>query len=409
MSVTLTGGPFTNAHGDAVASGKLRLKLNKEARRSTGQVCPTIAVDIPLDANGSIASSTTVYGNDELTPSDTFYYATVLDSNGAQVYGTVLWTLTGGGTIDVGTITPSTGVAGAGNPVQSSFDKIFFDRSNQDVVLQRASANVLELGTGDSFNPQSDQQTLGSSVKRWITSLFNAVFYGSSSGSTTVQASATASGTLTLPAATDTLVGKNTTDTLTNKTLTAPVIASISNSGTVTLPTGTRTLVARDTTDTLTNKTLNGASSGNAVNLLNIQGTLAPVVGNAADQNFYSYTLPANILGSGKALRVRAQWRHSTGSASVAYKFKFGSTLITIGSDSSTNQTNSEIIIYNKTTTTQLVVLGPAVDFTTIIGAPASDNTFAEDTTTSKTVAVTFNVANTDQVTPIFFMVELMQ
>lgn len=46
------------------------------------------------------------------------------------------------------------------------------------------------------------------------------------------------------------------TQTLTNKTLTTPVISTISNSGTITLPTGTRTLVARDTTDTLTNKTL---------------------------------------------------------------------------------------------------------------------------------------------------------
>ena len=62
--------------------------------------------------------------------------------------------------------------------------------------------------------------------------------------------------TLTMPAATDTLVGKATTDTLTNKTLTAPVISSISNSGTVTIPSGTDTLVGRATTDTLTNKTL---------------------------------------------------------------------------------------------------------------------------------------------------------
>ena len=44
--------------------------------------------------------------------------------------------------------------------------------------------------------------------------------------------------------------------TLTNKTLTAPVISTISNTGTLTLPSSTDTLVGRATTDTLTNKTL---------------------------------------------------------------------------------------------------------------------------------------------------------
>jgi hypothetical protein len=46
------------------------------------------------------------------------------------------------------------------------------------------------------------------------------------------------------------------TQTLTNKTLTSPVISTISNTGTLTLPTSTDTLVGRATTDTLTNKTL---------------------------------------------------------------------------------------------------------------------------------------------------------
>jgi len=50
---------------------------------------------------------------------------------------------------------------------------------------------------------------------------------GSTSGTTTLQATAVAgTTTITLPAATDTLVGKATTDTLTNKTLTAPTLAS---------------------------------------------------------------------------------------------------------------------------------------------------------------------------------------
>jgi hypothetical protein len=63
-------------------------------------------------------------------------------------------------------------------------------------------------------------------------------------------------GTLSLPSSSDTLIGKYTTDTLTNKTLTTPTIASIVNTGLLSLPAGPDTLVGRNTTDTLTNKTL---------------------------------------------------------------------------------------------------------------------------------------------------------
>jgi hypothetical protein len=57
------------------------------------------------------------------------------------------------------------------------------------------------------------------------------------------------------------VVGTTATQTLTNKTLTSPVIGSIVNTGTLTLPTSTDTLVGRATTDTLTNKTISGASN----------------------------------------------------------------------------------------------------------------------------------------------------
>jgi len=60
------------------------------------------------------------------------------------------------------------------------------------------------------------------------------------------------------------------TQTLTNKTLTTPVISSISNTGTLTLPTSTDTLVGKATTDVFTNKTFDTAGTGN---VFKINGT----------------------------------------------------------------------------------------------------------------------------------------
>jgi hypothetical protein len=63
-------------------------------------------------------------------------------------------------------------------------------------------------------------------------------------------------------ASADTVVTAGGTQTLTNKTLTTPVISSISNSGTVTIPTGTDTLVNLTGTQTLTNKSFLSPQTG---------------------------------------------------------------------------------------------------------------------------------------------------
>jgi len=83
--------------------------------------------------------------------------------------------------------------------------------------------------------------------------------------------------TATYPA-TGVVVTRDAQETLTNKTLTAPVVSSLVNTGTLTLPTTTDTLVGRSTTDTLTNKTLaaatiNGASSIGGSTTINTTGT----------------------------------------------------------------------------------------------------------------------------------------
>ena len=78
-----------------------------------------------------------------------------------------------------------------------------------------------------------------------------------------------------------TVVGTSDSQTLTNKTLTTPVIATISNTGTLTLPTSTDTLVGRATTDTLTNKSISGATNTiSALPISSINATGTPSASN---------------------------------------------------------------------------------------------------------------------------------
>jgi hypothetical protein len=77
----------------------------------------------------------------------------------------------------------------------------------------------------------------------------NALTIGTGLSGTSFNGSAAV--TIAIDSTVATLTG---TQTLTNKTLTAPVISTISNTGTLTLPTSTDTIVGRATTDTLTNK-----------------------------------------------------------------------------------------------------------------------------------------------------------
>jgi hypothetical protein len=88
------------------------------------------------------------------------------------------------------------------------------------------------------------------------------ISFNGTSGSTTLKASATASGTLTLPAATDTLTGKATTDTLTNKTIAA-------GSNTITGLTNTNLSGSAGISNAnLANSTISGVSLGLNLNTL---------------------------------------------------------------------------------------------------------------------------------------------
>jgi hypothetical protein len=116
------------------------------------------------------------------------------------------------------------------------------DTVNEEIVfVTQVSGDTLTISRGQAGTGNAGvsglSHTAGASVKHVLTSsdliffrnnaspVASFAFSGSTSGTTTVQATAVAgTTTLTLPAATDTLVGKATTDILTNKTLTSPTI-----------------------------------------------------------------------------------------------------------------------------------------------------------------------------------------
>ena len=143
-----------------------------------------------------------------------------------------------------------------------------------------------------------------------VTPITSLGFGGSTSGTTTVQATAVAgTNTLTLPATTsDTLVGKATTDTLTNKTLTSPTINSAKINLALNAQTGTTyTLVASDSSKLVT-----------ASNAAAIVVTIPPAIFTAGEQiNIQQIGAGQVTFAAGVGVTIT-----STGATSAAPKLR---------------------------------------------------------------------------------------
>jgi hypothetical protein len=145
------------------------------------------------------------------------------------------------------------------------------------------------------------------------------------------------------------------------------------------------------------------ASGGSTV--LNAQGDAGAITGTSSAATVYTYTLPGGTVANLKALRVTVGWSHSTGTANVSYNLTLNG--VTSGCNESVATAggiNCTATFLNTGSTT-----GDVTSTSTGAGAAPAVALTGLAWSSSQVLKFTFNVANTDQVTPILWLVEVVQ
>jgi len=263
------------------------------------QIDPNLHATVTGSSNGFM-TSTDKNKLDESTTNNTASTLVQRDANGMIQIGDLQYRSSNN--TNILSIKPSNSGFTTSNsitlPIPTTNDSIVLLAQTQTLTNKTLTAPIISTisNTGIITLPTSTDTLIGRATTDTLTNkiLTNAsCFFGdgsdttkrvafqtstaTTSTTTTFIASQTGNISLTLPTNTQTLVGRTTTDTLTNKTLITPVIAQIVNTGTLTLPTSTDTLLGRATTDTLTNKTIQGTTNIVDANNLKTTGTAVNV------------------------------------------------------------------------------------------------------------------------------------
>ncbi len=163
-------------------------------------------------------------------------------------------------------------------------------------------------------------------------------------------------------------------------------------------------------TGAISGATLQQASSGNSVNLLNVQQVIAGLVGNATDQTVYTYTIPALTIQAGKGIRLTTAFNHTAAGGATTYKIIFGGTTVLSLASALNGFMVVQLVIFNYpgVTNQQAAIAFPIIIGSTPLSGGGTTVT-AIDTTAGVILKSTFNAAGTETVVGSGWLVELIQ
>jgi hypothetical protein len=105
--VELVGGQFQDLQGNQLALGYIKMKLSSDEEVNDSLICSGIEITINLDSTGNCVVGQSVWGNDVMSPVNSFYRVTVYSAQGQIVWGPNNQQVTGIGPFDVGTWIPN--------------------------------------------------------------------------------------------------------------------------------------------------------------------------------------------------------------------------------------------------------------------------------------------------------------